>query len=398
MSVFWPILLTWVATGVATHLALREQLRELTIRAMRLIPGFREALLNKQPDPLLQLLLTAFGWPLLIFVAVVTRKHLDHLQGGEDFKHAIERLRGAEALVAEAPIWVRGYPQELSCDKEETAALRQFVDLVEPIFKALGAERALVGPSEEQPFLFLWRRPAKEGVAAFSIVARVGLRLSLSTWADELRHSGTRRELRLYFVAENEGLLCTFCRAACDHCFNPIDIAGGDRLEPAVRADVTAAVNGVVAALAMHTRSCPRQERLGLVSDDPKLDVRDALRDNAERLGRAFGQVEDAAAGVGPAVVHAHGDAPAGVDVGDEQLRAELQRAVSGGEAARVEDLAVRGEVPLEPGAVPARLAGLEDGRVDGGGRGARPAREEEQRADPEQGGAAGDGGAGSHS
>lgn len=414
MNILWPILLTWCCAGCLAHFFLRDAFHDIVVRALRLVPGYREEM-NKIHDdplsPLYALLITLFGWPLLIVMVFLSRRYLDARQGGEDFKLALGRVLAYERIVAEPPMQVLGLPTELACEKKETDALRAFIDVVEPVFLATSMTRALVGPNYEEPRLCLWRRPAQDGARAFSVVARVGLRTMVSTWGEDIRagRNATVRELRLYFAVDGEPSAVAFyefCHADCAHCFiRSFGERWRDLEDVPTRSAVAMALLGVVVAISKWNAECPAKRGLfaraaphsGELSE---LDVRNALRDNAERLRGPLAQVEDAAANEGPSVVDADGDAPAGVDVGDEQLRSELQRLVRGGEAARVEVLAVGGEIPLEAGAVPARLAGLND--VAGGdvaavvGRGGRAAGEE-QRAKASDGAGDGKGDPGSH-
>ena len=105
-----------------------------------------------------------------------------------------------------------------------------------------------------------------------------------------------------------------------------------------------------------------RHSAFDLALQKPNITLR---RDGAGGAGR---QIERNALGERPAVVDAHGDAPAGARVGDVKAGAEGQRPVRRRQAVRVETLAVARAVGRVAAVVPAPTAA-----TAGGGR--RPRR-----------------------
>src|SRR5260221_266446 len=73
----------------------------------------------------------------------------------------------------------------------------------------------------------------------------------------------------------------------------------------------------------------------------------------AEQLRRTARHVDDAAPGIGPAIVDADLDAAAVVEIGHLDDRRQRQRAVGGGHRVEVEGLAVGGVLAVECLAVP---------------------------------------------
>src|SRR4051812_26380056 len=123
----------------------------------------------------------------------------------------------------------------------------------------------------------------------------------------------------------------------------PAEISSGQasRLAPAwLRERPNAAVraSGIGA-------SCPRSGRQSMAPSraGEETDPRDALADEVERAGGGFGEIEDAALGVGSAVVDADADRSAVGEVLHLQAGAEREGAVRGGESIGVELLAVGG-------------------------------------------------------
>ena len=95
--------------------------------------------------------------------------------------------------------------------------------------------------------------------------------------------------------------------------------------------------------------------------------------DKPKLLGRALGQVDHPAFDKRAAVVDAHHERPAGLGIGDLDLRAERQRLVRGGHRRRVHHLARRGarmqRIPGCAATFRESIAGeYEDGRQHCGG------------------------------
>ena len=70
------------------------------------------------------------------------------------------------------------------------------------------------------------------------------------------------------------------------------------------------------------------------------------LRLEVEGLGGALGDVDDAVAVIGAAIVHPHDDRATVLEVGDARVARQRHRGVGRGDGIAVEDLAVRGQRP----------------------------------------------------
>src|SRR5947209_20051736 len=93
-------------------------------------------------------------------------------------------------------------------------------------------------------------------------------------------------------------------------------------------------------------------EVLASLLDDVKFDLRHPSSDDSQRFGGGMRDIDDASGNVRAAVIDPDRHGPAGGDVGDAHPRAERQRAVSGGQFARIEPFAASGLrlVPVEAG------------------------------------------------
>src|SRR6266851_6074253 len=89
----------------------------------------------------------------------------------------------------------------------------------------------------------------------------------------------------------------------------------------------------------------------------------DAVLLHAELRRRVAREVDDAARGIGPAVVDADEDPAPVAEVGDAGDRLQRQGAMRRGDVLRIERLAAGGRPALEAVAVPRRHADLEEAR-----------------------------------
>lgn len=99
---------------------------------------------------------------------------------------------------------------------------------------------------------------------------------------------------------------------------------------------------------------------------------------DAELLGGSVGQIDDAAAVEGTAIIDPHDSGAPIPEVGDAHAGAEGKGAMGCGESAGTEDLATGGAVSVEAGAIPAGLTNADTSGCDllplgEGGRGNLP-------------------------
>src|SRR5512134_2914662 len=112
------------------------------------------------------------------------------------------------------------------------------------------------------------------------------------------------------------------------------------------------------AARASDRALLPRERRAG-GHDLLDLDLRAALADEAELVGRGVGDVDGAAGVERSAIVDAHHHAPAVGEVGDARVARDRQDRVRGGHLVHVVLLAAGGRVAVVALAIPARRAAL---------------------------------------
>src|SRR3712207_6900708 len=99
--------------------------------------------------------------------------------------------------------------------------------------------------------------------------------------------------------------------------------------------------------MALRPRKLSRgPDQAEIVSDLGEADLRDPR--DADRLSRSLGEIDDAAVGVGTAVIDAHHDRAAGALIHDPDLRPERKGPVCRGQGIGVESLTARGAPSME--------------------------------------------------
>ena len=106
-----------------------------------------------------------------------------------------------------------------------------------------------------------------------------------------------------------------------------------------------------------------RERAAGGLIDHFKAHICHPTGGNSEDLGSSVGQINDASAGEGAAVIDAHNRSATVVEVGHPNLRSEGKVAVGCREGAGTENFTTGRAVAKEPWAIPTGLADLNASR-----------------------------------
>lgn len=383
---------SWIGVGIFVFHTSSERAQKILVRALRLVPGFREEMLRSEDGPgPLALLFCVLGWPILLWSFGRMEKALVVLQEEEDARILRRRLPRFEQHMTTPPLVIDNIPTSFLLGPEDAHVLQRFLGAVQPRLLELDMEHVVSLPTKELPLAALYRTALYRTKVRASVGIRLGKIMLVSTWADgggcnqvheiaaEVAFPPTGDELRTSTL--------TWRAAQCGHCFVG-DSRGYLPQEWTAEERVVGAsfLAELMHAVSTHNKQCPHQQNL----DKAQIDVRDALGDDPEGLRSALRQVDDAVGDERPTVVDANGDGAAGVDVGDQHAGPKGHGLAHGGrEPGTVEVLSVCGEVALEPGAVPAGAAAHPDVAGAGGqfrDSGGRAASSKEQGADADDG------------